>query len=124
MKRTLFSVLFTLFAVAIFAQAPDAAPKDPTVLVSYTILRNWGTYQTGSVVFQTNCFSVFHDGQADPTTCLLDRVVSELTQQGKLKGLNLSIPARNYVEITGWTILDRDIALSTRDSRWGKVKKE
>lgn len=124
MKRTFLSTLLTLFALAIFAQAPAAAPKDPTVLVSYTILRNWGTHQSGAVAFKTNCFGVFHDGQADPTTCLLDRLVSELTQQGKLKGLNLSNPNRNYVEITGWVVLDRDIALSTRDPRWGKTKKE
>lgn len=124
MKRTIFSLFFALFAVAIFAQAPDAAPKDPTVLVSYTIKRNWGGYITGAVAFQTNCFQVGTDQNPIPQTCLMDQVVSELTLQGKLKGANLGKPYRDYVEITGWLVLNRDIVLSTKDSRWNAPVKE
>jgi hypothetical protein len=50
--------------------------------------------------------------------------VSELTRQDKLKGANLSKPYRDYVEITGWVFLNRDIVLSTRDSRWNAPVKE
>lgn len=124
MKRTIFSLLFALFSIAVFAQAPDAAPKDPTVLVSYTIKRNWGGYITGAVAFQTNCFQVGTDQNPIPQTCLMDRVVSELTLQGKLKGANLGKPYRDYVEITGWLFLNRDIVLSTKDSRWNAPVKE
>lgn len=168
MKRTLFSVLFTLFAVAIFSQDAEwtssvmgphmkaevyfpgwhgynaseniqwppvgdtipaewlkrAAPKDPTVLVSYTIKRNWGGYITGAVAFQTNCFQVATDQNPIPPSCLLDRLVSELTARNLLKGANLAKPYRDYVEVTGWLVLNRDIVLSTKDSRWNAPVKE
>lgn len=168
MKRTLFSVLFTLFAVAIFSQDTEwtspvmgphvkaevyfpgwhgydasediqwppnfiadtsrsftlAAPKDPTVLVSYTIKRNWGGYLSGAVAFQTNCFTISSDQNPIPPSCLLDRLVSELTARNLLKGANLAKPYRDYVEVTGWTILNRDIVLSTKDSRWNAPVKE
>ncbi len=154
MKRTLFSVFFAIFAVAIFAQTPEAyfpaqhgyitadsgrwtliddtgsavyaviAPKDPTVLVSYTIKRNWGGYITGAVAFQTNCFTISSDQNPIPPSCLLDRLVSELTARNLLKGANLAKPYRDYVEVTGWTILNRDIVLSTKDSRWNETVKE
>lgn len=123
MKRTIFSLFFALFAVAIFAQAPDAAPKDPTVLVSYTIKRNWGGYITGAVAFQTNCFQVATDQNPIPPSCLLDRLVSELTARGLLKGANLN-SRRDYVEITCYIFLNRDIVLSTKDSRWNAPVKE
>lgn len=124
MKRTIFSLLFTLFSIAVFAQAPDAAPKDPTVLVSYTIKRNWGGYITGAVAFQTNCFQVATDQNPIPPSCLLDRLVSEITARGLLRGANLGRPHRDYVEITGWLVLNRDIVLSTKDSRYSTPVKE
>jgi hypothetical protein len=101
-----------------------AAPKDPTVLVSYTIKRNWGGYVSGAVAFQTNCFQVATDQNPIPPDCLLDRLVGELTRQGKLKGANLEKPYRDYVEITTYIFLNRDIVLSTRDSRWNAPVKE
>lgn len=124
MKRTIFSLFFALFAVALLAQAPDAAPKDPTVLVSYTIKRNWGGYLSGAVAFQTNCFQVATDQNPIPPSCLLDRLVSELTARNLLKGANLAKPYRDYVEVTGWLVLNRDIVLSTKDSRWNAPVKE
>lgn len=124
MKRTIFSLFFALFAVAVFSQAPDLGPKDPTVLVSYTIKRNWGGYVSGAVAFQTNCFQVATDQNPIPPDCLLDRLVGELTRQGKLKGANLEKPYRDYVEITTYIFLNRDIVLSTRDSRWNAPVKE
>jgi hypothetical protein len=124
MKRTIFSLLFTLFALAVFSQAPDLGPKDPTVLVSYTIKRNWGGYITGAVAFQTNCFQASTTQNPIPPDCLLERVVSELTRQGKLKGADLSKPTKDYVEITGFIFLSRDIVLSTKDSRWNTPVRE
>jgi hypothetical protein len=124
MKRTIFSLFFALFAVAVFSQAPDLGPKDPTVMVYDTIKRNWGGYVSGAVAFQTNCFQVATDQNPIPPDCLLDRLVGELTRQGKLKGANLEKPYRDYVEITTYIFLNRDIVLSTRDSRWNAPVKE
>jgi len=123
MRRTIFFALFALFATVAFTQAP-AAPKDPTVLVSYTIKRNWGGYLSGHLVFQTGCLKTASDQNPIPISCLMDQVVQELTRQGKLKGANLDKPNRDYVEICGWMVLPRDIVLTTRDPRWSAPVKE